>query len=308
VTIAPLVRAGILAASRSRALRTFASRQGMRFGAARFVAGTTLDDFVAAARIENGRGRRVAAGYLGEGVRDSAGAQRIARDFAEILDRIAAEALDANVALKLTHLGLDADAANAERHVREVVAHAAHAGNFIRIDMEESQRVEGTLELYRRLRGAGLHNVGVVLQAYLYRSAADLRALAPLAPNVRLVKGAYLEPPAVAFATKREIDRNYLALIQAALLDIPFTAIATHDDEIIEETIVFARRHNRRPEGGFEFQMLLGVRSSLQSRLVERGYPVRVSVPFGSDWYPYLMRRMAENPANLALILRNWRS
>lgn len=302
-----MLRAGILAASRSRALRAFAIRQGMRFGAARFVAGTTLDDFVSAARRVNERGRRVAGAYLGEGVRDGSDARRVATEFGAILERIAAERLDANLALKLTHVGLDVDGAEAERNVREIVAYAARLGTFIRIDMEESHHVTPTLDLYRRLRSAGLDNAGVVLQAYLYRSAGDLRALAPLAPNVRLVKGAYLEPAAVAFYAKREIDRNYLDLIRTALLSIPFTAIATHDDEIIEETIVFARRHNLPADGRFEFQMLLGVREPLQARLALRGYPVRVSVPFGADWYPYLMRRMAENPANLALILRNWR-
>jgi proline dehydrogenase len=307
VKLAAPLRAGILAASRSGALRAFAAGHGMRFGAARFVAGTTLDDFVEAARRANARGIRVAAGYLGEGVRDASDAARIAREFTAILDRIAAERLDANLALKLSHVGLDADAAEAERNVREIVAHAARLGNSVRVDMEESWRVAPTLELYRRLRSAGLDNVGVVLQAYLRRSPGDLDALAPLAPNVRLVKGAYLEPPSLAFATRREIDRNYLALIETALRSIPFTAIATHDDEIIEEAIVFARRHNLRRAGRFEFQMLLGVREPLQARLVARGYPVRVSVPFGADWYPYLMRRMAENPANLALILRNWR-
>lgn len=279
----------------------------MRFGAARFVAGTTLDDFVSAARRVNERGRHVAGAYLGEGVRDANDARRVAAEFGAILERIAAERLDANLALKLTHVGLDVDGAEAERNVREIVALAARQGTFVRIDMEESERVSPTLDLYRRLRSTGFDNAGVVLQAYLYRSAGDLLALAPLAPNVRLVKGAYLEPPTVAFATKREIDRNYLDLIRRALLSIPFTAIATHDDEIIEETIVFARRHNLQSDGRFEFQMLLGVREPLQARLVLRGYPVRVSVPFGADWYPYLMRRMAENPANLALILRNWR-
>jgi proline dehydrogenase len=303
-----LLRAGILAASRSRALRALASRQGMRFGAGRFVAGTTLDAFVSAARRLNGRGRRVAGAYLGEGVHDASDARRVAAEFSIILERIAAERLDANLALKLTHVGLDVDGAEVERNVREIVACAARLGTFIRIDMEESQRVPPTLELYRHLRSAGLDNVGVVLQAYLRRSSGDLRDLTGFAPNVRLVKGAYLESHAVALATKREIDRNYLELIRTALLSIPFTAIATHDDEIIEEAIVFARRHNLRPDGRFEFQMLLGVREPLQARLVERGYPVRVSVPFGSDWYPYLMRRMAENPANLALILRNWRA
>jgi len=303
---AAVLRAGLLAASRSSALRAFSVGRGRRLGAARFVAGTSIEDFLAEATRQNQLGRRVAAGYLGEGVRDGEEARRVARDFVRILERIADAGVNANVAVKLSHLGLDVSSEEAERNLRQVVRAAADLGNFIRVDMEESWRVPATLHLYRSLRAGGVHALGVVLQAYLRRSLEDLQSLAPLEPNVRLVKGAYLEAPAVAFATKREIDRAYLALIAHALRTIPFTAIATHDDEIIEETIVLARRAGARSLERFEFQMLLGVREALQRNLVARGFPVRVSVPFGADWYPYLMRRMAENPKNLALILRNW--
>jgi len=299
------LRGAILAASRSPALRAFAVRHGMRFGAARFVAGTTVDDFVAVARVQNELGRRVAAGYLGEGVTDAADADRVASDFAAIVDRIRVERLDATVAVKLSHLGLDVAEERALANVRAVVAHAAASGTFVRIDMEEAHRVAATLRIYRALRGAGYDNVGVVLQAALRRSAADLDELATLGANVRLVKVAYRERAAIAYTSRPEIDRNYGALIERALCTLPFTAIATHDAAIVEGTIAAARAPGA--SGRFEFQALLGVRTELVADLVRRGYPVRVSVPFGADWYPYLMRRMAENPANLALILRNWR-
>ncbi len=177
---------------------------------------------------------------------------------------------------------------------------------FVRIDMEESFRVDATLRIYRALRAAGLDNVGIVLQAYLRRSPDDLRGLRALAPSVRLVKGAYSEPAAAAFQSKAEIDEAYAALIDEALGHCAFVAVATHDDRIMERTVAFVRARGSAP-GTFEFQMLLGVRDALGDALVARGLPLRVSVPFGADWYPYLMRRMAENPANLVLILRNWR-
>lgn len=303
--VANALRGPILAASRNRALRAFAVRHGVRFGAGRFVAGTTLDEFVAVARAQNGLGRRVAAGYLGEGVTDAADADRIASDFAGIVDRIRAERLDATVAVKLSHLGLNVAEERALTNARAVAAHAARNGIFVRIDMEESQRVPATLRIYRELRAAGYDNVGIVLQAALRRSAGDLDELGALAANVRLVKGAYREPAAIAYTSRADIDRNYARLIERALRTLPFTAIATHDAAIVEAAIAAARAQNAT--GRFEFQTLLGVRSELVADLVRRGHPVRVSVPFGADWYPYLMRRMAENPANLALIVRNWR-
>jgi proline dehydrogenase len=287
-------------------MRAFAARQGMRFGAGRFVAGTSLDDFVVAARSANDAGMLVVAGYLGEGVHNLEDAARIAGDFSGIFERIGFEGLRSNVAVKLTHLGLDCGEDETLSHMRSVAAAAARNGSFARIDMEESSRVDATLRMYRSLRAGGFDRVGVVLQAYLHRSAADLESLAGLGPNIRLVKGAYLEAPSVALQRKRDIDGNYLALIERALRTIPFVAIATHDAAIVEETIRIAARVGAKAGERFEFQMLRGVREPLQAELVARGFPVRISVPFGADWYPYLMRRMAENPANLGLILRNW--
>jgi len=191
----------------------------------------------------------------------------------------------------------------AANNVRELVEHAATLGNFVRIDMEESAHVDATLRIYRGLRGAGLVNTGVVLQAYLYRTPADLEALLPWVSNLRLVKGAYLEPPTVAFPRKADVDRQFRTMIERSLLGPGFTGIATHDESAIRHTIAFAKSEGIQPEGRFEFQMLYGVRPKLQRQLIADGYPVRLAAPFGRAWYPYLMRRLAERPANVAFII-----
>ncbi len=221
-----------------------------------------------------------------------------------MLDRIAADDLRANVALKLTHLGLEIDEELAFANVRTLVAHAAERGSFIRIDMEQSQFVEPTLRIYRRLREDGLTDVGTVLQAYLYRTPTDLDALLPLAPNLRLVKGAYLEPAAIAYPKKVDVDAAYTRLLERMLTGGGHTAIATHDERLIEHAIRFAKA-NEIPDDRFEFQMLYGVRPQLQLSLVRRGFKVLVATPFGPEWYPYLMRRLGERPANLLFFLRN---
>jgi len=292
----------ILAASRNRTLRAFAREHGLRIGAARFVAGTTLDDFVRRARELNAAGYRVSCAYLGEGVADRTAAARIAEEFLAILDRLAAERLDSSLALKLTHLGLALGTAVARESVARIVERAATHGIFVRIDMEESAYVEVTLEIYRELRRRGLENVGVVLQSYLRRSPTDLAGLLPLRPNVRIVKGAYREPGSLAFGWRGEIDAAFLELVRAALDGGAYVAVATHDDRLIEAAITMRPPSS---EERLEIQMLLGVRDRLREGLVARGLPVRVSVPFGGDWYPYLMRRLAEKPSNLWLVLRN---
>jgi proline dehydrogenase len=277
--------------------------QGLRLGAARFVAGQTLDAFVPIARSLGNDGFTVASAILGEGVLSEAETHAVVAGYLELLDRIAAEGLRANVALKLTHLGLAIDEDLAACNVRELVEHAATLGNFVRIDMEESAHVDATLRIYRGLRGVGLVNTGVVLQAYLYRTRADLEALLPWVPNLRLVKGAYLEPPSLAFPRKADVDNKYKALIEQSLSERGFTAIATHDDDAIRHAIAFAKANAIVPAGRFEFQMLYGVRPKLQRQLIAEGYPVRVAAPFGRAWYPYLMRRLAERPANVAFII-----
>jgi proline dehydrogenase len=206
--------------------------------------------------------------------------------------------------LKLTHLGLDVSEEVAYENVRRVVAKAAELGNFIRIDMEYSAIVDVTLRIYKRLRVDGLDNVGTVLQSYLHRTDDDLGDLVPLAPNLRIVKGAYLEPPEIALQKKSEIDAAYVKQMERMLREIGHTAIATHDDKLIEHAIAFAEREGI-PRERFEFQMLYGIRGQLQEQLLARGFKVLVATPHGPDWFPYLMRRLAERPANLTFFLRS---
>jgi proline dehydrogenase len=304
LSLNPVFRKGILLATNNRVVARGVRRYGMRLGASRFVAGETLDECVQALQALNAKGLRTNTTILGEGVDDSATADAVVESYAEVLDRIAAEGLITNIALKLTHLGLDLGEDVAFRNVEQLAAHAAKYDNFIRIDMEESARVDSTLTIYRRLREAGHENVGTVLQAYLFRTDQDLTDLLPLKPNLRLVKGAYLEPPNIAFAKKADVDANYLQLADRMLCHCSFTAIATHDERIIDRVIAMtAEKHV--PSDRFEFQMLYGIRTQLQVDLVNRGYRVLVATPYGPDWYYYLMRRLAERPANLMFFASN---
>ena len=299
-----VLRKAILAAARNRVLGRFVQRHGMRLGAARFVAGTTLDDCVAAVRRLNADGLHANTTLLGEGVDDAGSARAVTAEYATILRRLADEQLGCNVALKLTHLGLVIDEELAFENVAAVVREAAELGNFVRIDMEDSPWVDATLRIFRRLREAGLDNVGTVLQAYLYRTPRDLEELLPLTPNLRLVKGAYLEPPDVAFPRKADVDAAYVRLLERTLTGGGHTAVATHDEAIIRHALDFAAR-SRVARDRFELQMLYGVRPQRQRELAREGYKVLVATPFGPDWYPYLMRRLAERPANLAFFVRS---
>ena len=298
------LRSLILAAADSSRLQRFVQRYGFRLGAARFVAGESLDDAVPVLRRLNESGLLTNTTLLGEGVRDETETRAVVAAYREVLDRIKTEGLRTNVAVKLTHLGLSIDEELAHRNVAELVEHAAGVGNFIRIDMEESRTLEPTLRIYRRLREDGHTNVGTALQAYLFRTGDDLAALLPLAPNLRLVKGAYLEPPEIAYPQKRDVDAAYVRLMETSLEGGGFTAVATHDETLIEHAISFAREHEI-PNERFQFQMLYGVRPRLQLDLVSRGYDVLVATPYGPEWYRYLMRRLAERPANLLFFARN---
>jgi proline dehydrogenase len=299
-----VLRKAILAAADSPRIGGLVQKYGFRLGAARFVAGESLDTAVPVLRGLNDKGLLTNTTLLGEGVTTEAETVAVVSAYQGLLDRIAAEGLRTNVALKLTHLGLTFDEELAYRNVAALVEHAAGHGNFVRMDMEESARVEPTLRIYRRLRDEGHDNVGAVLQSYLYRSQADLEALLPLAPNLRLVKGAYLEPAEVAFPEKSDVDAAYVRLLESALTGAGFTAIATHDEKLIEHAIEFTKVRGIPPER-FQFQMLYGVRPALQLDLVRRGYAVLVAAPYGPDWYRYLMRRLAERPANVLFLLRN---
>ena len=299
-----VLRRLILAAADSPRLQRLVRKYGFRLGAARFVAGETLDDAVKVLRRLNESGLLTNTTLLGEGVRDEAETRVVVDAYRGVLDRIHEEGLLTNVALKLTHLGLSIDEGLAQRNVAELVEHAARVGNFIRIDMEESRHVDATLRIYRSLRESGHDNVGTVLQSYLFRSEDDLAALLPLAPNLRIVKGAYLEPSEIAYPHKGDVDAAYVSLLETSLSGEGFTAVATHDESLIEHAISFAQEHGI-PNDRFQFQMLYGVRPRLQLELVRRGFAVLVATPYGPEWYRYLMRRLAERPANLLFFVRN---
>jgi proline dehydrogenase len=298
------LRKAILAAAANDQLERFAGRYGMQLGASRFVAGQTLDECVSVLRGLNAQGFKANTTLLGESVADEDAARAVVGEYERILDRIEAEGLRVNVALKLTHLGLELDEELVYENVERIVARAAQLRNFIRIDMEQSSVVDATLRIYRRLREAGHDAVGTVLQAYLYRSEQDLRDLLPLRPNLRIVKGAYLEPDSVAYPRKADVDYAYARLVEVSLRDGGYTAIATHDERLIEHAIAFAERESI-PRERFEFQMLYGVRPGLQRALLDRGFEVLVATPFGPDWFPFFMRRLAERPANLGFVAKN---
>ena len=302
--LSSIPRTAILRAADSERLQRLVQRHGMRLGAARFVAGETLDECVAVLRRLNDAGLHANTTLLGEDVADEAGTSAVVAEYELILDRLVAEKLRANVALKLTHLGLTFDEETAYANLERLVARAERLGTFIRIDMEQSAFVDATLRIYERLRAAGHTSVGTVLQSYLYRTAADLERLLPLAPNLRIVKGAYLEPAAIAYEEKRDVDRAYIELVERGLYGGAYIAVATHDERIVEHVKAFTAREGISPDR-FEFQMLYGVRPALQRALAAEGYKVLVATPFGPDWYPYLMRRLAERPANVGFFLRS---
>jgi proline dehydrogenase len=302
--VSDLARRAILAATTNRRARAFMGRYGMALGASRFVAGETLDECLAALAALNANGLHTNTTLLGEDVRSSQETEAVVAEYRIVLDRIAERALRANLALKLTHLGLLIDEELAFDNVAQLVDHAAARDNFVRIDMEHSSIVDATLRTYRRLRESGRDNVGCVLQAYLYRTPEDLESLLPLDPNLRLVKGAYLEPPEVAYPLKRDVDDAYRRLLERALAGGAYLAVGTHDERLIDDAIHFADDHGLRRDR-FEFQMLYGVRPQLQLDLVARGFKVLVATPYGPHWYPYLMRRLAERPANVLFFARN---
>jgi proline dehydrogenase len=304
LSVNAVMRRGILRLSTHRGTAAWMRRYGMRLGAARFVAGETLDECVAVLGRLTDLGFETNTTLLGESVGDAATATAIADEYLGVLDRLAREQLPTRLAVKLTHLGLNVGEELAYANVARLVGRAAAHAQFVRIDMEESARVDPTLRIYRRLRAEGHTNVGTVLQAYLYRTERDLEALLPLSPNLRLVKGAYLEPPDVAFPRKADVDRQLAALIVRLLDAGGYTAIATHDDRIIDRARAFIRQR-QIPRDRYEVQMLYGVRPQLQRALLAAGERVMVATPYGAEWYPYFMRRLAERPANVLFFVRN---
>lgn len=297
------LRAAILAAADSALVRRVVSRYGFRLGAKRFVAGESADDFLSVARAVNAQGFAVACGILGEGVASAQEATAAADQYCALLRTFAQDGIDANVAFKLTHVGLDIDRNLALENAARIAQTALDTNNTMRLDMEQSRYVDSTLETYRELRSR-YACVGAVLQSYLFRSMDDLRSLLPLGPNLRVVKGAYLEPPSIAFANKADVDANYLRMVETALEGDGYTAVATHDRRIVEHVIALVEKRGIPKRGRFEFQMLYGISTPFAQDLVRAGYRVRLAVPFGTYWFPYLMRRLAERPANLAFFLK----
>ncbi|MEA2661804.1 MAG: proline dehydrogenase [Chloroflexota bacterium] len=269
----------------------------------RFVAGETLDEAVAGLRALHDRRFRTTVDVLGESVSDGHAAEEAAGQYVAALDALARGALDTNVSVKLTQMGLDLDPAFCLATTRRIAATAATVGGFVRIDMEDHTRTDPTLAIARQLH-AETGNVGAVVQAYLRRSASDIERLITEGIRVRLCKGAYSEPADVAFQDRAEVDASYIALMERLLIDGTYPALATHDPAIIDRARSFVRAHGI-DASRFEFQMLYGVRRDLQERLVRDGFTVRVYVPFGRDWYPYFMRRLAERPANVLFVVRS---
>jgi proline dehydrogenase len=301
-----MIRAGLLWLSEQPHIFHFVRTNGLaRRFAARFVAGETVESGVAALQELNAAGITASLDLLGEAVHNAAEA-RAARDtYVRTLARISAAGAAAHVSVKLTQMGLDIDPTLCVDNLRAIIARAKADGSFVRIDMEQSDYTERTLQLFRqRFHPEFANAVGVVLQSYLRRTERDVEQMIALDARVRLCKGAYKEPDTVAFPSKRDVDANYVRCMERLLLGGNYPAIATHDVRILEHAKRFARDKGI-PPGRFEFQMLYGVRRDLQLALKRQGYNVRVYVPFGTQWYPYLMRRLAERPANVAFLLGN---
>ena len=272
----------------------------------RFVAGEQLSEALDATAATNSIGMSVSIDNLGENVANAEESKESAKLYHQLLDEIAARKLDANVSLKLTHMGLDVDETMAREIVNDLVAHAARLGSFVRVDMEGSPYTDKTLEVVRELhvKPGNRGRVGAVIQSYLKRGQADVEQLCAQGIRIRLCKGAYKEPAEIAFQDKADVDANFVTLMKIMLKSGVYHGIATHDPNMIEATKAFARSEKIGPDQ-FEFQMLYGVRRELQQQLVKDGYRMRVYIPFGTEWYPYLMRRLAERPANALFILKN---
>jgi proline dehydrogenase len=294
----------LLYLAQNQQLRDFVTHnKATRSVSRRFVAGEQLDEAIQATRVLNQRHIQVALDHLGENVSDEKEARAAAQDYINALEDIKKTGVDANISIKLTALGLDISQELCERNVRSILELAQGYGIFVCIDMEGSDYTERTIDITRRMHQQFEH-VGTVIQSYLYRSRKDVEQLIAQGIRMRLVKGAYKEPKTVAIQSKSEVDHNYVQLMMVLLARGNFPAIASHDEAIIEATCKYARDHGISRDA-FEFQLLYGIRRDLQEKLVRQGYHVRVYVPYGSQWYPYLMRRLAERPANLMFVMSN---
>jgi proline dehydrogenase len=299
-----MLRQGFILLSKSSLARAFVTHAPFASAAARrFVAGETIDDAVRAARELNEAGMTVTMDYLGESVSDRTEATAAADQYLEIIDRIVAEKIDGNVSLKLTQMGQDIDEEFLHGNVGRVLDRAASHDMFVRFDMESSDYVQRTLDFFGRLWDDGRRNTGVVFQSMLRRTETDVLWANERGIRVRLCKGAYAEPATVAFPEKKDVDASFVRCTHLLLEHGTYPGIATHDERMIEATKAFAREQGISPDR-FEFQMLYGVRRDLQRQLIEEGWRVRIYIGFGTAWYPYFMRRLAERPANVFFIAR----
>lgn len=297
-----LMRNSFLFLSKNKALTKLAKKYGLRFGAGRFVAGETIDLAATTIKKLNKQGLCVTIDYLGEFVDNEAEANEMANQSIEAIRAIGREKLDSQLSLKMTSMGLDISDDLVMNNMRRILEARKENGVFVTIDMEDYSRCGKTIEIFKRLKSE-YDNIGTVIQAYLYRTEKDIEDLNAYSPNLRLVKGAYKESPEVAFPEKKDVDENYKKIIKMHLLNGNYTAIASHDDAIIEYTKNLVKEHNISRDQ-FEFQMLYGIRTERQLELVKEGYKMRVYVPYGNDWYGYFMRRLAERPANVAFVLK----
>ena len=299
-----MLRSLLLYLSERETLKNLLTRHALgRRLARRFIAGEQLDDALRAVRQLNVAGFTVTLDYLGESVHEAATAEEAYKVYLDILDRLAADRLSSHVSVKLTQLGLAIDEAMACRHLKSICERAARYHNFVRVDMEGSAFTEMTLRVFRAV-DAPRDVLGIAIQSYLYRSAKDVDELVSCGARIRLVKGAYKEPPELAFPRKADVDRNFRTLTEKLLSSGLYHGVATHDDRLMAFTQESARAHGLGASR-FEFQLLYGIRRQLQRALLRQGWRVRVYVPFGRQWYAYFMRRLAERPANLLFLLRN---
>jgi proline dehydrogenase len=304
----PVLRSAFISLSKNRILRNFCEQTSFgRRLSSRFVAGMEIDDALRVAQALNQQGLLVTLDSLGESVSSEVEARAAAEIYHQLLDWIATHKVNANVSVKLTQMGLELSPQLAGDIAQSLVQHAKSMGNFVRIDMEDSSLTQVTLDIVRRIHAQPelRNSIGIVIQAYLYRSQADIEHLIVEGIRVRLCKGAYKEPAEVAFPLKAHVDNNYVKLGEM-LLDSPiYHGLATHDEAMIAAAKAYAAAHHIAPSR-FEFQMLYGVRRDLQRKLVAEGFNVRVYVPFGREWYPYFMRRLAERPANVLFLAKNF--
>ncbi|RLQ96569.1 proline dehydrogenase family protein [Falsibacillus albus] len=297
-----LMRNFFLFLSKNKFLTKLAKRYGLRFGAARFVAGEAIKQAVDVIKDLNNKGLVVTIDYLGEFVDNEREANEMADNCIVAINAIGKEHLNSQLSLKMTSMGMDISDEIVLNNMRRILEAATQNNVFVTIDMEDYSRCQKTLEIFKQLKSE-FDNIGTVIQAYLYRTVKDMEELNAYSPNLRLVKGAYKESPEVAFPEKKDVDENYKKIIKMHLLNGNYTAVATHDDSMIEYTKQLVEEHNI-PKDQFEFQMLYGIRPERQLELVNEGYKMRVYVPYGTDWYGYFMRRLAERPANVAFVLK----